>query len=285
MSKIIRYIVSVKFLLILLFFFMPFLTVSCQGQTQSLSGFDLAFGPDSQHSGLWQFLSLFVFAIIGVLVIFWQHTYANYLQAALAFVGMILMGLGKSAIDREAAANILSVQYNFAYMLTWVLLFFGFVASIYGGLMGARKSPIVNLDGAERRMDAVVGAIEDKAHGMINHARNHMADMNQHTQYNPTSHITLKSRHSQYPDLHIPPTGSSVIIGRSRRNKWVIDNTFVSGKHLSVKATEGGTVMVKDLSSTNGTWLDGIRLKPERYYPMNHGSRLRLGSKEVEYVL
>ena len=104
------------------------------------------------------------------------------------------------------------------------------------------------------------------------------------TQYNPYNSVVLKSRNPQYPDIQIP-SGANIVVGRSSSASVQIDSPFVSARHLTAKINENGQVMIRDLSSTNGTYLNATQLKPNRSYPMEPGSKLKIGSDEVVYTL
>ena len=67
-----------------------------------------------------------------------------------------------------------------------------------------------------------------------------------------------------------------VVVGHSRQQcKIVLDYSgYVSGKHCMIYVKDG-QVMVKDLGSTNGTFLNGYRIFNET--PLQHGAMLVLG--------
>jgi hypothetical protein len=65
----------------------------------------------------------------------------------------------------------------------------------------------------------------------------------------------LKATKLALPFITLLP-GKKLLLGRSRKTNIKIDNAYVSGQHLLLKAV-GDEVMVKDLGSTNGTYIDG----------------------------
>jgi uncharacterized membrane protein YhaH (DUF805 family) len=75
-----------------------------------------------------------------------------------------------------------------------------------------------------------------------------------------------------------------LILGRSSKSDIVVDNPYVSGQHLSIKVSGRGVVL-KDLGSTNGTYIEGDKL--EAYIPVTlyRGERLIVGSEELVYTL
>ena len=76
-----------------------------------------------------------------------------------------------------------------------------------------------------------------------------------------------------------------MIVGRSSKADVVVDNAYVSGRHFSVEAGEQGEVIVTDLSSTNGTYIDARKLDPNVPYRLHPGQRLIVGSEDVVYTL
>jgi len=57
----------------------------------------------------------------------------------------------------------------------------------------------------------------------------------------------------------------------------------VSRIHAVLKR-EKGKAYVMDLGSSNGTYLDGVRLTPEQEYPLSHGSILSLGKLKIQFL-
>lgn len=50
----------------------------------------------------------------------------------------------------------------------------------------------------------------------------------------------------------------------------------ISRRHAVIRRTEEG-YEITDLASTNGSWLNGIKLTPNRTHPLTSGSQLRFG--------
>ena len=76
--------------------------------------------------------------------------------------------------------------------------------------------------------------------------------------------------------MRLPP-GASRTIGRSPRADFVVDSPLLSRVHCRVSAADAG-LAVEDLQSTNGTYVNGERV---RQSPLRHGDRLRLGRFEL----
>jgi DNA-binding NtrC family response regulator len=70
-------------------------------------------------------------------------------------------------------------------------------------------------------------------------------------------------------------------LGSAPGNSLVIDDPTVSRFHAEVRIEEN-RVLVRDLGSTNGTFIDGVRIK-EGF--LRAGSRLKLGAAELRFEL
>lgn len=77
-------------------------------------------------------------------------------------------------------------------------------------------------------------------------------------------------------------TGSRFILGRhTDKCHLVIPNKKVGRVHAQI-VTKGEQYYLVDLDSKNGTFLNQVRLIPQREYPINNGDQLRL--VDVEYI-
>jgi len=95
--------------------------------------------------------------------------------------------------------------------------------------------------------------------------------------------ITLKSKNSKYPNISFK-NNKSITIGRSSENTFRINNAFVSSKHLKIKFINV-KLYVKDLNSSNGTYIDGKKLTVNKYYSLAKNQKLILGSEDVIYTI
>ena len=80
-------------------------------------------------------------------------------------------------------------------------------------------------------------------------------------------------------ELLYPLGPGSFTVGKDPGNELVVQDKFISGRHLQVTRREAG-FHVKDLNSTNGTFLDGVRLF-EAEVPLN--TVLRVGETELVF--
>jgi len=81
-----------------------------------------------------------------------------------------------------------------------------------------------------------------------------------------------------------------ISIGRNNGNNIVINNSYLSNKHLlitinAISHENDIRVLISDQNSTNGTYIDGNKLEPYSQIELNEGARLILGSEEVIYHL
>ena len=57
----------------------------------------------------------------------------------------------------------------------------------------------------------------------------------------------------------------------------------VSRLHAVLKKSTEKVVIV-DLGSSNGTYVNGVRLKPENEYPLSHGNIISLGKLKIQFL-
>jgi pSer/pThr/pTyr-binding forkhead associated (FHA) protein len=72
--------------------------------------------------------------------------------------------------------------------------------------------------------------------------------------------------------------GSVRTIGRSTGADFIVDAALVSRVHCRLSALENGELEVRDLESTNGTFVNGSRVDTARLAP---GDRLAVGRVEL----
>ena len=77
----------------------------------------------------------------------------------------------------------------------------------------------------------------------------------------------------------LPLRGQDILIGRNPECALILDDDFASGRHARIFHETDGW-FVEDLSSTNGTLVDGGRLTTA--VPMPIGTELRIGRTTIE---
>ena len=60
----------------------------------------------------------------------------------------------------------------------------------------------------------------------------------------------------------------------------LLDDKSVSRMHARISQDRSGNPLLTDLNSTNGTWVNGIRLQPEESVPIGKGDMIRFGEAE-----
>jgi len=73
--------------------------------------------------------------------------------------------------------------------------------------------------------------------------------------------------------------GHGVTLGRSPGVDVVVDDVYVSDEHAQILPDDGGW-SVRDLGSTNGTYLNGAKVT--RPTPLAAGDQIRLGKTRIE---
>ncbi|HAM73172.1 MAG TPA: hypothetical protein DCM86_16165 [Verrucomicrobiales bacterium] len=77
-------------------------------------------------------------------------------------------------------------------------------------------------------------------------------------------------------------TQEKTSIGRSKENRLVIRDDSVSSKHCEILAN-GPEIIVRDLGSRNGTFIDGVRINGQG--PVKQGHKIRFGMVEAQLQL
>ncbi len=75
-------------------------------------------------------------------------------------------------------------------------------------------------------------------------------------------------------------TKDKTTLGRRPYNDIVIDNLAVSGEHAVLQMT-GGDVLLEDLNSTNGTYLNGKAIKKQQ---LQNGDSIEIGKYKIKFV-
>jgi pSer/pThr/pTyr-binding forkhead associated (FHA) protein len=82
---------------------------------------------------------------------------------------------------------------------------------------------------------------------------------------------------SGLPSEGVELTGPLVRIGRSPDNEIALDADAISRVHLRLEQ-EAGVWRAVDLESTNGSEVDGMRLRPWQPHPLSHGAVILLAN-------
>ena len=88
----------------------------------------------------------------------------------------------------------------------------------------------------------------------------------------------------EYPDrlyIHLKLALGGLFIGRSPESQIVLPHRGISRKHCCI-ISDGIHFGIQDNASTNGTYLNGERLSPEKARYLNSGDEIRLSNQESE---
>jgi Domain of unknown function (DUF4388)/Inner membrane component of T3SS, cytoplasmic domain len=97
----------------------------------------------------------------------------------------------------------------------------------------------------------------------------------------PSKELALRFISGKYQGGEFPLTeGVPVVVGRSSELDMVLVEEMVSRRHARIELVRG-SVLVEDLGSTNGTFVNGERV--ERAY-LNEGDRLLIGTSILKLV-
>ena len=73
---------------------------------------------------------------------------------------------------------------------------------------------------------------------------------------------------------------AKMTIGRSFDNTIVIDNKLASRQHATIQKIRDA-YFLKDENSTNGTFLNGQRIPPDKWVKLNPGDKITVGSSTL----
>src|SRR5688572_24997007 len=71
-----------------------------------------------------------------------------------------------------------------------------------------------------------------------------------------------------------------IVIGRSSDLDMVLVEDMVSRKHAKI-STQGGQIVIQDMASTNGTFVNGEKVKKQR---LKEGDRILIGTSIIKLV-
>ena len=71
-------------------------------------------------------------------------------------------------------------------------------------------------------------------------------------------------------------------IGRSRKCDIFIANQYLSKEHARI-FLEKGKFYIEDLGSTNGTFVNGVKVPPRQEIALKNGDKITLADEDLEY--
>jgi hypothetical protein len=155
-----------------------------------------------------------------------------------------------------------------------VALKFGFIAVLYLFLLWVARSALKDLRGAGGTVTAPGEAIPPDATGLYSASALHGADV---------AHRAPKLVVERAPGHDagmIYDLDGDLVLGRGERAEIRLQDPFASSRHARVYE-QGNIVVIEDLHSTNGTYLNEELLETPR--PLHPGDRVRIGDSEFAF--
>ena len=73
---------------------------------------------------------------------------------------------------------------------------------------------------------------------------------------------------------------AKITVGRDTDNSVVVDNKLASRHHCVIQKIKDA-YFLKDENSTNGTFLNGSRIPPDKYVRLNPGDKITVGGSTI----
>ena len=73
---------------------------------------------------------------------------------------------------------------------------------------------------------------------------------------------------------------AKITIGREYDNDVVVDNKLASRHHAVIQKIKNA-YFLKDENSTNGTYLNGVKIPPDKYVKLNPGDKVTIGNMSL----
>ena len=73
---------------------------------------------------------------------------------------------------------------------------------------------------------------------------------------------------------------AKITIGRDGDNNVIVDNKLASRHHCIIQKVKEA-YFLKDENSTNGTFLNGSRIPPDKYVHLNAGDKITVGGSTI----
>lgn len=86
----------------------------------------------------------------------------------------------------------------------------------------------------------------------------------------------------EWPAGHFTLDDRRIGIGRLPNNQIVFEDVQISGLHAEIVPTPYAVLLI-DLGSRNGTFVNGHRLMPDVPYTLRSGDKIRVGQIELRF--
>jgi len=151
-----------------------------------------------------------------------------------------------------------------------VLLKFGFLAVLYLFLLWVSRSALRDLRRGDERDRSYLGPPPPDATGVHTAGSPSGADAPQ---------LVVERAPGHAPGLAYD-VGDGAILGRGDAAEIRLEDPFASSRHARL-IRQGSIVVIEDLGSTNGTYLNEELLQGPQ--PLHPGDRIRIGDSEFTY--
>jgi hypothetical protein len=158
-----------------------------------------------------------------------------------------------------------------------VALKFGFLAVLYLFLLWVMRSARRDLGGGASAAQATPGAprtVPSDATGMYSAASLGSADLAH------SAPRLVVERAPGHDAGMIYDLDGEIVLGRGERAEIRLEDPFASARHALIYE-QGNAIVVEDLGSTNGTYLNEELLQTAR--PLHPGDRVRIGDSEFSF--
>jgi FHA domain-containing protein len=152
---------------------------------------------------------------------------------------------------------------------------FGFLAVLYLFLLWVSRSALKDLRNPPRRsVPAVVSEVSTEATGL--HAASQAGG--RAGPFEPRLIVERAPGHTPGMEYDI---GEGAVMGRGDQAEIRLEDPFASSRHARL-LRQGPIVVLEDLGSTNGTYLNEELLTGPQ--PLHRGDRVRIGDSEFTYL-
>ncbi|MDQ3630764.1 MAG: FHA domain-containing protein [Actinomycetota bacterium] len=166
-----------------------------------------------------------------------------------------------------------------------VLLKFGFLAVLYLFLLWIARSAMKDLRRANDPRGVGRGAVASigdqraagasEATGLYSATGGHRPDLDA---LDPRLIVERAPGHTSGMEYEV---GEGAVLGRGDQAEIRLEDPFASSRHARL-VRQGGAVVLEDMGSTNGTYLNEELLSGPQ--PLHPGDRVRIGDSEFTYL-
>ena len=218
---------------------------------------------DTNRSGWWMLMPTLVFILLGIVAALFMPMLvvdnASASAGTIVFGGIAMLGI--------LAAFIVFIVFLASYGTPGV--------NRYGPDPKQSIEPVFNIQDPLRQFRDSNNKPQQSQYG---------THVDRKTQVTHVQSVTLLGvGHRTLPI--IISVNREIVVGRSPNANVVIENQFVSGQHLSLTLNENNEVIVVDLGSSNGTYIQGVKLSPNKRYVLHQNEHLVIGSEDIMYTL